>query len=728
MSNKSPNKYVTFGLRRDRNLIDVSNPKEALNNLLNDVVNDPTGTLLSEDLDAIRGLQNTNINPTRLSELSGITVESSVIEEVEGNLVIVNRPTEPLLRLIDRLENARVITGEIPAIQGGDGLLARFIPSADINSGTKLSTGDDIFNLNTEQTVEVFWDNGYFNFPPSLDDKFNDEYGGIQWTGYFVPELRDPSIAITILTTGLFIFEIDPTETDTWETLSSIYSENRTLTTVETGSGLTQVTLEPGEIKFVAVGDFVDNDIQVSSVNLSTSVITFSGPVDISNNQLEVSKVLGNTITRSVVNLPPLEVGEQIKIRLNFWFPNNGENLSEKYLELRYIGDELRYTNLYSIKPDDTPGEFEIRQFLLDAVSPSQNNVGLNLDNKKFYLNNSLILSYSPEGLINLTAIRKQGPVNINFSETSNIITGSMESVSNGNIIVPADPANVSISSTIRIKDTIGANTRVVDNNIGATETVSVNFIEHKGFIGWYKATSSGAVVTVTLGDTANLSKGFLVITPTSNSYIKITEITNPTTFVTSSNLGLVGTQIIYVYSDRSLVDKSKDIFCNGVFGKVLSVTAAAGANTLTVDSVSGVIIGQYVQFDGSIPAETQVTDIQGNVLTISNNLLQELAASNTIVFVPQAFGGSTNREGCVIPLDTAPPFVGTAVGLSTNNRGIKSASNIPSLSITTDILSANISTNNITTTNDLTFDRKLYIKSKIVDTFRTFSVLSSSS
>jgi len=731
MSSKLPRKYVVFGLRRDRNLADVENPEVALNNLLNNIVNDPVGNFLSEDLDAIRGLQNTNINSSILSELSGITVESSSITELNGNLVIVNSPVEPLLRLQDRLENAKIDTGEIPAIQGGDGLLARFISSADINSGTKSSTGDNIFNFNPEQTVEVFWESGYFNFPPFLDERFDDEYGGIQWTGYFVPELKDPAAVLDIYTTGLFIFEIDPTETDSWQTISSIYSEDRILTTTESGSGLTQVTLDPEEIKFVAVGDYIDiqNEVRVDTVNASTSVITFSNPVNVNNNQLVVTKILGETTTRSRVEMPPVEVGKQLKVRLSFWFPNNGEELLEKYLEIDYRGqgDILRYTRLYSEKPSDILEEFEIRKFLLDAVSPSQNNVGSSSNRKNVYLNNSLILSYSPEGLTSLTAIRKQGPTSISFFDSSNIITGNMGSVRDGNIVVPADPTNVSIDKIIRIKDTIGTNTRVVDNNIGVTSTISVNFIEHRGFIGWYKATSADAVITLTLGDTANLSKGFLVITPTNNSYIKVTEITSPTTFVTDTNLELVGTQIIYVYSDRSLVDKSKDVFCNGVFGKVLSVTATAGVNTLTVDSVDGVITGQYVQFDGIIPAATQVTNIQGNVLTISNPILQEITASNTIVFVPEAAGGTINREGCIVPLDTAPPFVGTTVGLSSNGRGIKSNPIISSLTVSVDKLSANMSANNVTSTNDSIFNQKLYIKSKIGETFETFSVLSSS-
>jgi hypothetical protein len=724
-----PKKYVTLGLRRERNLSDTEVPETALNSLLDNLVNEPTGNFLSEDLDAIRGIQNTNITSTRLSELAGITVTASSTETIEGTPVIVDRVLTPLITLNDRLENAKIVTGEIPAIQGGDGLLARFIPSADINVGSKSSTGDNIFVTRPEQNVELFWDNGYFNFPSFIDPSFEDQYGGIQWTGYFTPSLRDPDINIVIFTAGLFIFEIDPTETNSWITVSSLYSDVRTLTTVSANGFVDQVTLAAGEIKFVAVGDIVNvaNDVTVSGVNLSTSVVTFSSQTLVTDNQITLRKTLGQTITRSVVNLPPIELGKQIKIRFSFWFPDNGEPILEKYLDLQYIGSQLRFTNLYSTKPNDPPEEFEIRQFLVDAVSPYQNKVGQSLDNKNVYFNNSILLTYSPNKT-SLNSIRTQGPVSVTFNTSNNIISGTMPNVEVGNILVPVDQASP-INSIVRIKDTISSNVRVVDNNIGLSQAISVNIVDHRGFISWYRATSSGSIVTLISGSTSDLTVGMLIVTSASNGYIRIIEINSPSTFTTSSNVNLTGTEIIYVYSDKSLIDKSKDVFCNGVFGQVVSVDAPQGATQLTLSSVSGVADGQYIQFDGIIPSNTQVVGPPvGNVITISNALTVPLSSSNTVVFVPQALGGVINREGCVIPLNTAPPFSGTTTGLSTSGKGIKTDVGITDLSVTANFISANILSGNTTTTTDTTFDRKLAIKAKIGNTLRSFSVLSKSS
>ena len=46
--------YKRIGLRRDNNLGDLSNPTVALNNLLDNLVDEQGSTFISEDLNAIR--------------------------------------------------------------------------------------------------------------------------------------------------------------------------------------------------------------------------------------------------------------------------------------------------------------------------------------------------------------------------------------------------------------------------------------------------------------------------------------------------------------------------------------------------------------------------------------------------------------------------------------------------------------------------------------------------
>ena len=54
--------YKRIGLRRERNLSDLSNPISALNNIIGPLADITDATFINEDLDCIRGLSNTGIS------------------------------------------------------------------------------------------------------------------------------------------------------------------------------------------------------------------------------------------------------------------------------------------------------------------------------------------------------------------------------------------------------------------------------------------------------------------------------------------------------------------------------------------------------------------------------------------------------------------------------------------------------------------------------------------
>lgn len=723
---KLSRKFSALGLRRERNLSDVTSSETSLNNLLNNLVNDPdpTKTFISQDLNAIRGLQNTNLTVEKLSVLSDITVRATDPSES-----LLPKEVSPLIRIVDRLENIKIVTGEIPAIQGGDGLTATFVPSGGILLTPTPPTGDTIFAFPVTPITEVFWDTGYFNLPSFIDPTFSDQYGGIQWEGYFSSSLRDPSVNIAVLSTGLIIFEIDRQDNGSWETLLNIYQPERTLPVSSVLSGNTVFVVGSDNVKFASINDIVDEATNIVVTEVGTDRITVSAPYTNPPGEIVLSKTLGSTITTNTINLPVQEINQPLKIRISFWYPNTGDDIIEKYLEFRYIGTNLTYPYLYSEKPSETLEQFEIRQALLDVVSPSQNQIGQTALNKNFYVNNSLLAIYSPS-LYRLSDIRIAGPGTVQFNDNSNVVSGEVLADSErGSIIVPATAAGL-IDNTIRIAYPISSSVVVIDDNPNINSTETVNIIQHRGFINWARATSSGSTVTLVVGTTDDIIKGFIIISSSNTTYIRVVSIVSGTEFITDSNLDLTGTEIIYIYSDRSLIDQSKTVFCNGVFGQVVSTTVSEGGTQITLDSVVGVIDGQYIQFDGVIPTDTQVVGPPvGNVITISNSILSgtQLPASSTVVFVPEAAGGSINREGCVIPLDTAPPFAGTDLGLRTDLKNIKSSSLISSLSVTVDILSASVESTNITkpTSVDSTFNKKFFVKSKLGSQIKNFSVLS---
>jgi hypothetical protein len=108
-------KYASLGLRRDKNFSDLVNPTVALNNLLNSIETIEGQNFVSEDLDAFRGQKNTGITKAKLAELANTTSKVSVasgntVQEIEVN---------PLIRIKDKVENVRIVTGSVPALQGG---------------------------------------------------------------------------------------------------------------------------------------------------------------------------------------------------------------------------------------------------------------------------------------------------------------------------------------------------------------------------------------------------------------------------------------------------------------------------------------------------------------------------------------------------------------------------------------------------------------------------------
>jgi len=679
-------KYQTIGLRRDFNLSDLQNRVTGLNNLLDDFQG--VGTFVSEDLDAIRGLRGTRIDSEILSDLANFTVR---ITNPNGSISV----GDPLVTLKDRVDNARVYTGEIPAYAGGQGLKARFIPSSDINSGNTNSSGSDIFNFSNTQIQEVFWENGYFNFLGNIEESFEDEYGGIQWEGYFSPSLFDPSVSVFIRTTGLMMFEFDLNDDGNWQQLASIYAPQRPITATSSNNNI--VDIISSDIKYVAEGDIVNgNDsIVVESVNIFNNTITTSSPLSISSNTvINVSKIVGETETDSRILLPSVEPGKFHKIRLSFWFPDNGQGAQTKTLDLRYIGTQLLYPYLYEDTPLN-PTDLEVRTFLQNILTPYTTSIGDITQYRSFFTEKPFRSDYTPKSSLSDVS---NGTTTISFTANTNVITNASANAQTGNYIVPTGSSGNQIEKETQVKGFIASTVRYLNKNFANTSTQEVMFIDHNGFVDWHFANSSGNVVSVASTDLLSTNNIVITSNTTSNSFIKITEITDNTTFRTSTDLNLANNSVILIYQDRGLIDKSKDFFCAGVFGVSLANTVSSG-NTIVVTDTTGVLQDQVVQLEGLIIDGTTITSVNSTskAITLSgtNPILGEIIAGSTITIAPS--GTSINKEQCVIPLDTAPPFIGTELGLNTNGKGIKSTSSVGVFTVSTNLLTFNTSSNNIT-------------------------------
>jgi hypothetical protein len=145
-----------------------------------------------------------------------------------------------------------------------------------------------------------------------------------------------------------------------------------------------------------------------------------------------------------------------------------------------------------------------------------------------------------------------------------------------------------------------------------------------------------------------------------------------PTSVATS-----LTSHICAVYSSRGLEDLSSADQCKGVYGREVNATASAGATVITLTTNVGVTAGDYVQYKGlggiADPVITEGTTVSSvgttasGTVTLSAGIRTGKAA--TLIFIKsgdRAGYGTTNKEYCVIPLNTAPPFEGTEAGLAT--------------------------------------------------------------
>ena len=95
--------FKRIGIRRDRNLGDLSNTTEALNNLLDTLV-DGKSTFVSEDLDAIRGSFSIGFSNAQYRQIIGSA-------EFTTNQSGLNSPFLPRITYQNKLDNFEIFFG-----------------------------------------------------------------------------------------------------------------------------------------------------------------------------------------------------------------------------------------------------------------------------------------------------------------------------------------------------------------------------------------------------------------------------------------------------------------------------------------------------------------------------------------------------------------------------------------------------------------------------------------
>ena len=660
---------------------------------------------------------------TDLANLNGTVVSFT-------NTLGQNQVVEPLVTIQDNISNFKSVLGNPPWINGGDGLNCFFVGSDRINpsptnaitgnSGTASTTG----GLSTSQlwtsytdgdfTPVIgpvdFWNNGVFAFNAKLHPQMQDTYGLVQWTGYLSSNFDQDWGS-----TGLFIIEEDTVDDGTennWTQIKSVYSNSLSLNNL-TYSGPTDgvVTIDYSastinKNSICAGMDFTSSGTpyEIATVNPVTETATVQTSNTISGTSQTFTWTPGQDEVTTPIKFTAQKRGNRVRVRYTLWYPDPGDGSAYREKGFREINDNSErapYSDYYkTFDRNQIFGPYTYKYFednkgsALNQTSTAKLTV---LDTISLVVDPPELLSDKVVGISgsNTTVTPKTITVQDSFGKIS---ASSWSGCSVGDWVVFQKSNNNTYAFQLLeiggvdedgnyfayIKDTL-----LTDAGLSIGDTEDAIVFKNIGLIGLFRLDSAGGTqgslyslppYNINPGSKVFTDQLLMTIKADGTDGLQVKRIfeasgSGPRNITISDHLSNGGSlfngniQIGAVYASRGLDDKSSYLQCNGVYGREVASTAANNQNQITLTTASGVSVNDYVQFDGAIPGtnSTTVQSINGNTVTLSANLTAELPAARTVIFIKSANNpGSDNKEFCVIPLNTAPPFEGTDVGLRT--------------------------------------------------------------
>ena len=693
--------YRRIGIRRDNNFSDIDDPKKALNNLLDKLV-DTGGTFISEDLDVIRGLFATGLSAGEYRAFAGSTVR-------ETNIDGTTRAADPAITYQNRLDKFKVGSGESPRLNGGNGLTANYFNQDQV----KFTTEPDVFvGVTTGPAIpsDTFWEKGNFTYTRKINQQSINAAGGAQWDGFFVPTQTGQysfTISSTLGFTGEFEKEGYTTGISTFNSFAKvglstvINNTNANVSSVATdsaseqviitgtgavamapgiGIGMTVITSTPAR---VVLGSKVSG---VSTTNTGTTLIKFenedtdpvvsSGAVD-----LTLGRPAGTSVRRSISTYT-LEKFRPYRVRFRFFLPENVNPAGlEKSIGFTFAspgsqGSFLRYNNLYSLDydfSDEVKGTFNT--FLDQSVLFGGNKddgtetIGSTTNSNGYVrvsTNKKVDIKYTPKTALTqieratVTTSWTAGSKVISISDTTNIEIGNY-------VFSATQGITANVNTPVRVTDIVINQFIVIDTPATNTRTsVALTFVNHRGFVKRVTASSSSGNISISNADTTPRTFGLrsnqIAIWNGSNSYSGITTngaINNVTVFPSQG----FGTQRVYFYESRGLIDKALATFCVPAETQCFLVTSdvTAGATVLPTTSTANISVGYKIQ-GFPFAAGTSVASKTASSITLDTATARNISADSNFT----ATSSTDDKSLCCPPTDTSPPFEPSESGLET--------------------------------------------------------------
>ena len=676
--------FKRVGIRRDKNFSDLGDNRIALNNLLDTLIDDLDATFISEDLNAIRGLFSTGIQPTEYRNFANSRV-------VETNSAGVNLAVFPRISYQNRLDKFEVSAGR-PRLNGGDGLTANYYNEDQVQNTQAVFTG---VTTGPQIPSDTFWEAGDFQYTGKIHPQSVNAAGGVQWDGFFIPTQTGPYTFTSASTLGLtadFEAEGYTSGINTFTEYTRI-GLTTTITSNTSGGDANQILIPIANAKHVGIGMTANGtglragENKITGLSRGTTeatitlenadgdvVTTGSGSVSI-----VYSRAAGASAS-SIFTTQVLEKYRRYRIRYRFFVPpgvnTRGINKGATFFyqpPSAQSGTYLRYNNLYSLDYDftnDAKGDFN--NFLDQSVFFGGGLIGGSTSNNYVRVSSTkkVDVKYTPKK--NLAAITKSSTT-MSWSAGSPIIACSnTTNIEVGNYLFAAN-LTANIDTPIRVEQVLINRYLIVDTAPTGTSTGStVEVIDHRGFVKRVSTTGSGGNISGTID---GLKSGMVVIAGGSTEdYIGITTsgqggAVPVSYFPTNQSLN----SPLYFYESRGLIDKALKTFCPPATTRCVLVTQAAniGDTTLTVKDTTGLTGNDTMVIQGfnfakdpnnpliDITTISQV-NAQNNTITLSQGIVKAINPDSNFT----ATSSGSQKDLCCPPTDTSPPFNPTEEGL----------------------------------------------------------------
>jgi len=544
--------YKRVGLRRDQNFADLTSPTNALENLLDKLIDDTGNTFLASDLNAIA-----NTFAEGLTNSDYLKIAQSAVETTTSDGTTL--PFDPRITYQNRLDKIQIFSG-VPRLNGGDGLTANYYQNDQIlfdepedfeynitNVNDIGVAGGDIFKGETTEGIipsDKFWEEGSFSYTAKIHPQSSKVNTGVKWEGYFIPTISG-KVNFDISCTGYFTmdfqqegYEEDNNNDQTTDSITAVGSAQTFREAIRVGvstsiSGISgsanAIVVDSSNLEKMntigigmsVVHSAIATGTRIASFDKVTGSVALEPPSGvtnsvtgtISNQSVSFTRHLGDTI-RHGFDTQVLIAYQKYRVRLRYFHHKNFEAkdiVRDFDLNFRQANmsthDDLRFNQLFTLGynfTESAKGEFN-RYFDNSVRFGGTNLVGLgNTTNSSSYVkvqsSNKLDITYTP----------KQ-----ELGDGSNLSTGIVRSIGNYDVINGSPIIFVSNTLTTGIEvgnyiigENIPDGTRVadinqnsfieMDKNSTATATQSLKFINHRGFVRKVRVTQNGGSNTLT--------------------------------------------------------------------------------------------------------------------------------------------------------------------------------------------------------------------------------------